>query len=102
MTNPDGATWGPVEIQPLTPGAAIALLHHRHNSGAACAACEIVHLRLETEGIRSALAEERKVCLLCRPQDMGITPGSTLVDLSYVEGYNAALDDFAASIRSRG
>ena len=35
----------PVEIHPRTPNTAIALLHHRHNSGAACGACEIVALR---------------------------------------------------------
>ena len=55
MENPDGFVWAPVEIQPLTPMTSIALLHHRHNSGVACSACEIVRLRKELTSQVAAL-----------------------------------------------
>lgn len=46
--DPDGSEWSPVEILPRTPNTATARLHHRHD-GVACAACEILALRAESD-----------------------------------------------------
>lgn len=52
----DDLEWAPVEIHPRTPNTAIALLHHRHNSGAACGACEILALRESVRELEESAA----------------------------------------------
>lgn len=69
----------PVEIKPTTAGSAINRLHHRHDSGIACAACEITRLRaeLKTEGetmedAHDDLEAARKLLAHCADQ---LSPG---------------------------
>lgn len=57
MVDPDGVIFAVVEIAPRTPNTAIGLLHHRHNAGVACAACEIVSLRNKIAILEANLAE---------------------------------------------
>ena len=72
MSEPESASWAPVEIPPHGPSIAVALHHHRHNSGAACSACYIVSLRndLATLQQRVEAAERENESLRLYPQKL--------------------------------
>lgn len=53
--DPDGSTWAPVEIPPHGPGIFTAVLHHRHDTGWACAACAIVALRADLRAVQATV-----------------------------------------------
>jgi hypothetical protein len=52
--------WAPVDIPPHGPGVYPARLHHRHNGGFGCGACEIVRLRAAVERLTDENSELRR------------------------------------------